>query len=109
LDHTLLTINIIIEKKFIQNKQRTIIKNSEEEERFISDLKEAIGSIDISNITDIESLEKAVQEYATILESLWNRYSKLVKITKHSKIWWNEEYNTKLNSYYISKFVVDWK
>jgi len=31
LDHVSLTVNIIIEKKLIQNKWRTIIKNSKEE------------------------------------------------------------------------------
>ena len=70
IDYALLIINIIIEKEFIQNKQRTIIKNSKKKKRFISDLKETIDIIDMSNITNIELLEKVVQEYATILESL---------------------------------------
>lgn len=33
-DHTLLTIYIIINEDFIQDKYQTIIKNSEEEEKF---------------------------------------------------------------------------
>ena len=70
IDYALLIINIIIKKEFIQNKQRTIIKNSKKKKRFISDLKETIDIIDMSNITNIELLEKVVQEYATILESL---------------------------------------
>ena len=40
---------------------KTIIKNSEEEKRFISNLKKVIGSIDMSNIIDIQLLENAVQ------------------------------------------------
>ena len=63
----------------------------------------------MSNITNIELLEKVVQEYATILESLQNKYSKLVKITKYSQPWWNKECNIKLNFYHISKFVADQK
>jgi len=50
-----------------------------------------------------------VQEYAIILESLWNKNSKYIKITKHSKAWWNKECNLKLNAYCISKSMVDWK
>jgi len=34
LDYAPLTVNIIINKKFIQDKQCTIIKNSKEEENF---------------------------------------------------------------------------
>ena len=54
-------------------------------------------------------LEKIVQEYAIILESLWNQHSKYIKITKDSKAWWNKEYNLKLNSYCAYKSMVDWK
>jgi len=54
-------------------------------------------------------LEKIVQEYAIILESLWNQHSKYIKITKDSKAWWNKECNLKLNSYCAYKSMVDWK
>ena len=69
----------------------------------------AIGNIDMFNISDIELLEEVIQEYMSLSDSLWNKYSKLVKITKHSKAWWNEECNTKLNIYCTSKSMVDWK
>jgi len=45
----------------------------------------------------------------SLSDSLWNKYSKLVKITKHSKAWWNKECNTKLNIYCTSKSMADWK
>jgi len=61
----------------------------------------------MSNITNIELLEKVVQEYMTLSDFLWNKYSKLVKITKHFKVWWNEEYNVKLNVYHTFKSIVD--
>ena len=114
MDHTPLTVDIIIEEEFIQDKQRTVIKNSEEEEeKFINDLKEAIGNIigniDMSDISNIELLEKVIQEYTSLLDSFWNKYSKLVRITKHSKVWWTKEYSAKLNAYHTSKFMVDWK
>jgi len=46
-----------------------------------------ISNIDTSNICNRESLEKTVQEHVIILESLWNKYSKYIKITKYSKAW----------------------
>ena len=37
LDHTPLTVNIIIKEEFIQHKRHTIIKNSKKESKFIND------------------------------------------------------------------------
>ena len=50
-------MNISIDKKVIQDKYHTIIKNSEEEENFISDLIKAVGDIDTTMILDKNSLE----------------------------------------------------
>jgi len=63
----------------------------------------------MSDISNIELLEKVIQEYTSLLDSFWNKYSKLVRITKHSKVWWTKEYSAKLNAYHTSKFMVDWK
>ena len=109
LDHTSLIVNITIDEKVIQDKWWTIIKNSKEENGFINELKNTIGNIDTSNISDKVLLEEKVQEYMIILESLWNKYSKSVRITKYSKAWWNDKCNTKLNMYYISKSLLNWK
>ena len=38
-NHASLTVDIIINEKFIQNKWQTIIKNSEEEKHFVIKLK----------------------------------------------------------------------
>ena len=51
-DHTLLTVNIIISKEFIQDKRRIIVKNSKEEARFIKELTSRVECIDITNISD---------------------------------------------------------
>ena len=59
-DHASLTVDIIINKEFIQDKQCTIIKNSKEDNDFIKKLKNAIGNIDISNISNIDSLENTI-------------------------------------------------
>jgi len=59
-DHASLTVDIIINKEFIQDKQCTIIKNSKEDNDFIKKLKNAIGNVDISNISNIDSLENTI-------------------------------------------------
>ena len=68
-NHTLLTVDIVINKKFIQTKQRTIIKNSEEEELFITELKNEFGNINTSDIPDCESLKRVVQKFTTISDN----------------------------------------
>jgi len=49
-------INITTNEEFIQ----TIIKNSEKEELFIIELKNEIGKINISDISDHVSLKRVV-------------------------------------------------
>jgi len=63
-------IDIIISKEFIQDKYQTIIKNSEEENGFINELKNIVGNIDTTNIPDRELLERIVQEFISISENL---------------------------------------
>jgi len=59
-NHTSLTVDIIINEKFIQDKYWTIIKDSEKEEIFINELKSKIGNINITDISDSKSLERVV-------------------------------------------------
>jgi len=67
-DYASLTINIIINKKFIQVKWHTIIKNSKEV-NFISDLIKGFKNINTSNIPNKDALEQIVQEYTNLLDS----------------------------------------
>ena len=57
-----------------------------EEKGFINELMKIVGNIDVTNISDSKSLERIVQEFVAISENLWNKYSKYVKTTKHSKV-----------------------
>jgi len=59
-NHTSLSVNIIIREKFIQDKRQSIIKNSNEEAKFINELKSRVGYINMSFIPDCEILEKVV-------------------------------------------------
>jgi len=51
-------VDIFINKESIQNKQQTIIKNSKEEKDFINKLKNEVGNLDTTNISDSKSLER---------------------------------------------------
>ena len=86
-NHALLVVNIIVRKEFIQDKRRTIVKNSEEEARFIKELTSRVRHIDMTNISDCKTLERTTQKFIAITEKLWIKYSKCVNITKYSKIW----------------------
>jgi len=86
-NHTPLTVNIPIIEEFIQDECQTIIRNSKEEENFISKLVRAIENIDILIIPDKNSFELIVQEYANILEFIWYKDVWWVNITKWYKAW----------------------
>jgi len=62
LDYAPLTVNIFIIEEFVQDKCQTIIRNSQEENYFISDPIKANENIDTIIILDKESLKFIVQK-----------------------------------------------
>jgi len=86
-DHTPLTVNIVILEGYIQTKRWTLVKNSEEEEKFISELILAIKRLNIENIPNKEVLEQVIQSFTNFTDRIWFENSKIVNITKHSKKW----------------------
>jgi len=81
-DHTPLTINIIIDKEFIQVKRCTIVKNSKEESNFMSDFIKNFRIIKTLNISDKESFEYIVHDYANLVNSTWFKNSCMVNIMR---------------------------
>jgi len=81
-DHAHLLVSIIIKEKFIQEIKQTIIKNSKEEKELAKELRNKICNINITNNLNSDTLEYVTQEFATIIEDLWNKYFKLINITK---------------------------
>jgi len=69
-------VDIFINKESIQNKQQTIIKNSKEEKDFINKLKNEVGNLDTTNISDSKSLERY---YKT---KVWTDFRVRVRIDK---------------------------
>ena len=85
-----------------------IIKNSEKEKKFVNKLRNKISCINTTNIYNCEKLEEVTQEFTSIVEELWYKYSKYVNITKCSKVWWNEECNKDPTEYQTSRRRIHW-
>ena len=54
-------------------------------DNFISKLIKVISTIDISSISNKESLKLIVKEYARMSEVIWHKFSHCINITKYSK------------------------
>ena len=68
-NHASLTVDIVINKEFIQDRRCTTIKNSKEKTKFMSNLINGFKNINTSNISNRDSLECIVQEYIGLLDS----------------------------------------
>jgi len=90
-NHTLLTITILIKEEHVMTSKFSLSKNSEEEEEFIKEVTHVFKSLDTTNLLDRESLEQVVNLLAASIKQAWNANTRRVKITKHSKIWWNKD------------------
>jgi len=62
-------------------------------------LRNIVGHIDLTNISNYEVLEDITQELSYIIKEIWYKHSKNVNITKYSKLWWNNEYIRDLTTY----------
>jgi len=108
-NHAPLTITIPISDKCINTCKNTIQKNSIEEEQFVNDTISTIKNLDITNLLDILSLEKAVNDFTKNVDDVWNKNAKLINITKHSKSWWYNNCSRDLEKYRSLKSLENWK
>jgi len=90
-NHAPLTITIAIEEEHVMNTKLSLPKSSKQEEKFIKEVISAFKSLDITNLRNCELLEQTVDSLATSIEQVWKSNARRVKITEHSKIWWNDE------------------
>ena len=108
-DYVPLSVTIPIIEKNINLCKRTITKNSKEKELFIKEVIISFKNMDTSNISDIPKLEQIVNDFANIVDNIWMKNSRIVNITRHSKSWWDKNYNRDLKKYRSSKSIKDWK
>ena len=101
-NHASLTIIITIVEESMNSTKYSIIKDSEEKMAFIKD-------VTISNLSDIISLDNIINEFANKVKSTWEKSFKIINIMKHSKSWWNKNYNRNLANYRLLKKLEDWK
>jgi len=85
-DYTPLTIDIAINKELIHTKKYTIIKNSEEKNKFITELIKSIKRLNTENISSKDILEWVVQKFTDKTNSIWFKNLEIVNIMKHSKL-----------------------
>ena len=107
-DHASLLVYIIIEEEFIQEKKLAIIKNNEQERKFMNSLKSRVENINTTNIYSYENWEETVEKFTSIVEELWYKHARQVHITKYSKTEWNNECSRNLFLYQISRRRLDW-
>ena len=108
-DHTPLTVKASIFDENIQIKKWTIIKNSEEEVNFIAEVIELIKRLNTNHINSKKDFEHIIQDFTNSTDVSWCKYSRLANITKHSKVWWNENCQRYLEIYRELRYLKDWK
>jgi len=105
----LLLINIPIFNEIIHTSKLTINPKSEQETEFIKDVISNFKTIDTSNIEDIEKLEQVVNLLGSIVDQVWSKNAKKLKVSKHSKQWWSELCSWALNTYRTARSLENWK
>ena len=107
-DHVPITVEVGIHSTNIDINRWSIKKDSEEKKNFISSIITDVKNLDMSNIGTKDGLENSVQ-LKTTFDHAWINNSKLKRITKHSKEWWNTECSDSLNRYQTSGDIQHWK
>ena len=59
-------------------------------------------------IQNAETLEEVAQSMSSKIEESWRKNSKLIKITRHFKAWWNEDCYLSLEKYYLFQSFENW-
>ena len=108
-DHTPLTISIPITEENIILFRLLIPKNSKEKAAFVKEATIIIKSLNISNLTYCDKLEDIVNIFESKIKQACTKNTKQMRITKHSKQWWNEECGQVLDKYRMTESFEFWK
>ena len=108
-DHAPFMVTIPIVEERIKLSKWSIAKNSEEDTKFIKEIVASFSKVDTSTISNIDDLEEAVLKFEHIVEYAWFKFLKPIRITRHSKSWWNDKCSQDLVKYHSSRTVENWK
>ena len=109
LDYAPFMVTIPIVEEHVEKSKWTIAKNSKEEANFVNEIVTSFSYMDALTISNIDKLEEVVLKFANIVDWAWFKYSKPVRITKHSKSWWNNKCSQDLASYRLFRSIENWK
>ena len=98
-DHTSLSISVPIMDEVVNTLKLSIQQNSEQEIAFVEEVTSIFKNLNTFSISDKIHLENTVDHLNTLIDQSWNKNAKQLRITKHSKQWWNEDCNKSLNEY----------
>jgi len=85
LDHAPLTVIIPIEEEFIQSSKLFLLKKSEEEELFVTEVVDIFKSLDTLILSNQESLKQVFNLLVSRIDQAWNTNTRKVNIMRHSK------------------------
>jgi len=60
----------------VEEKKQSIVINSDKEKGFINEIRCRVGSIVTFNIANCEILKHITQKFTSIVENIWNKFSK---------------------------------
>jgi len=108
-DHTPLSITISIANEFITTSKLSIQQNSEQENTFIKEVISVFQNLNTLNISNKECLKNMVNSLNLLINQVWNKNVKQLRITRHSKQWWNNKCNQAINEYRASRSLESWE
>ena len=108
-DHTPLSVTIPIVNETISTSKLSIQPNSKQESAFIEEVISAFKNLNALNISNKEGLKNMVNNLNSLVNQAWNKFVKQLRITRHSKQWWNNECNQAINEYRASRSLESWK
>ena len=108
-DHTPLTITIPISDEIISISKLSILQNSKQETVFVEEVILNFKNLDTSNIIDKDNIEYTIKHLEALIEQAWTKNTKKLRIMKHFKQWWTEEYGWSLNNYRTTRSLENWK
>ena len=108
-DYAPLIISIPIAEENVIVSKILIPKNSKQETAFVKEIITNFKNLNTSNLTDKDKLEDTVKLLELLIEQAWTKNVKRMRITKHSKQWWNKECGWTLNNYRITRSLENWK